>query len=46
MDLQATYFYTATILNWYKLLAHEAFKNVIIESLEFLVLKKGGQWRS
>lgn len=39
MDLQATYFYTATILNWYKLLAHEAFKNVIIESLEFLVLK-------
>lgn len=40
MDLERTYFYTATILNWYQLLKNKNFKEVITESLDFLVSKE------
>lgn len=37
MNLNTPYFYTATILNWHSLLKSDRFKNVIIQSLNFLV---------
>ena len=40
MDLTETYFYTATITNWTHLLKNEAFKNEIVNSLNFLVTKR------
>ena len=39
MDLNTTYFYTATILNWTHLLKRDIFKNEIINSLSFLAAK-------
>ena len=39
MTLGTTYFYTATILNWTPLLYNDEFKKIILNSLEFLVLK-------
>ena len=39
MTLGYTYFYTATILNWIPLLYNDQFKKIILNSLEFLVLK-------
>ena len=32
-------FFTATILSWKKLLAHDPYKNIIVESLKYLVTK-------
>ena len=40
MNLNSTYFYTATILNWCPLLQDSNSKNVIIESLSFLTSTK------
>lgn len=40
MNLNTTYFYTATILNWHSLLKSDHLKNVIIQSLNFLVSRK------
>ena len=37
MELNIVYFYTATILNWDHLLSDNKFKNIIIESLNYLV---------
>ncbi|MEJ7778368.1 MAG: transposase [Daejeonella sp.] len=39
MDLINTYFYTATILQWIPLLQTDRMKNIIIQSLELLILK-------
>src|SRR5690606_10133569 len=40
MDLINTYFYTATIMNWYPLLKSSDFKYIIIESFEYLTAKE------
>lgn len=40
LNLISTYFYTATILNWYHLLKIDAFKDEILGSLEWLVIRK------
>ena len=37
MELNIVYFYTATILNWDHLLSDDKFKNIIIESLSYLI---------
>jgi len=39
MNLTSTYFYTATILNWHHLLQKDSFKNIVIQSLQFLTTK-------
>ena len=36
MELNKTYFYTATILHWYPLLKDNTFKQYIIDSLQYL----------
>src|SRR4051812_46860780 len=40
MDLFNTYFYTATILDWIHLLKNDNMKNIVVQSLEFLVSTK------
>ena len=40
MDLRKTYFFTATLLNWYPLLQDNTYKDIITESLSFLVKKR------
>lgn len=40
MELGSIYFYTATILNWKSLLKPDKYKNIIVESLRFLVAGK------
>ena len=40
MNLTSTYFYTATILNWVRLLEDNDLKAMILESLSYLVSKK------
>ena len=37
MELDKLYFYTATITNWRKLLEPDKYKNIIIDSLGYLV---------
>jgi len=37
MELEVVYFYTATILNWQKLLKPDKYKNIIMDSLQYLV---------
>ena len=37
MDLESTYFYTATILNWQSLLKQDAHKAIVTDSLAFLI---------
>lgn len=37
INYQNTYFFTATILEWYKLLLNDAYKEIIIDSMKFLV---------
>jgi len=39
MKLETTYFYTATILNWISLLHNDSYKKIILESMEYLVLR-------
>lgn len=36
MELNETYFYTATILNWQHLLKRDDFKNIVTDSLHYL----------
>jgi len=40
MDLERVYFYTATILQWQKLLKPDKYKDVIISSLQYLTEKQ------
>jgi putative transposase len=40
METSHPYFFTATILNWYKLLEPIQYKNIVTDSLEFLVDNK------
>lgn len=40
MEIGVPYFYTATILKWQKLLKPDKYKQIIIESLRYLVSKK------
>lgn len=40
MELNRPYFYTATIYRWKQLLAREEFKEIITDSLDYLVCKK------
>jgi REP element-mobilizing transposase RayT len=40
MELGQVYFYTASILNWQKLLAPDKYKQVIVDSLKHLVEKQ------
>lgn len=39
MELNQTYFYTATILNWNHLLRNDKYKMIIIDSWKYLVDK-------
>ncbi|EAY27249.1 hypothetical protein M23134_06559 [Microscilla marina ATCC 23134] len=39
MELNQIYFYTATILNWKRLLKKDDYKNIIIDSLQYLSTK-------
>jgi len=43
MEIGVPYFYTATILKWQKLLKPDKYKQIIIESLRYLVSKKKNQ---
>jgi hypothetical protein len=40
MELEKIYFFTATILNWRKLLAPDKYKQMIVDSLKHLVDKQ------
>ncbi len=40
MDIGKLYFWTATINNWQKLLEEDMVKEVVISSLQYLVLNK------
>ena len=40
METEKLYFFTATILEWKPLLKEDVFKDIITDSLEFLVTKK------
>ena len=40
METEKLYFFTATILEWKPLLKEDVFKDIIMDSLEFLVTKK------
>lgn len=40
MEIGVTYFYTASILNWKKLLVKDELKEIIISSLQYLVSNK------
>jgi len=40
MEIGYVYFYTATILNWKKLLEPDKYKQIIIDSLKHLVDKR------
>ncbi len=40
VQLNKIYFYTATIVRWNRLLALDIYKQIIVDSLEYLVLKK------
>ena len=40
MKLHNLYFYTATILDWKRLLKKDVYKNIIIDSLRYLSQKK------
>jgi putative transposase len=40
MDLLNTYFFTATILEWNHLLKSDRMKNIVLESLQFLVVAR------
>jgi hypothetical protein len=37
MMIKNFFFFTATILNWFKVLENDSYKDVIIESFRFLV---------
>lgn len=40
MELDVVYFYTATILNWMHLLKEDKFKQIVLNSLIYLVEKE------
>jgi len=40
METEKLYFFTATILEWKPLLKEDVFKDIVMDSLEFLVAKK------
>ena len=40
MELNKLYFYTATVIRWHHLLRPDKYKNILIESLKYLVERK------